>query len=50
MLINFSAIARLQFMHHCTTKWATSLLSLKAFIETGKGRPAPNDVQVYVGG
>jgi uncharacterized protein YndB with AHSA1/START domain len=39
-----------EFMHHCSTKWATFLLSLKALVETGKGRPAPDDVQVYVGG
>jgi uncharacterized protein YndB with AHSA1/START domain len=39
-----------EFMHHCSTKWATFLLSLKALLETGKGRPAPDDVQVYVGG
>ena len=38
------------FMHHCSTKWATFLLSLKALVETGKGRPAPDDVHVYVGG
>jgi len=39
-----------EFMHHCSTKWATFLLSLKALLETGKGRPAPGEVQVYVGG
>jgi uncharacterized protein YndB with AHSA1/START domain len=39
-----------EFMHHCSTKWATFLLSLKALAETGKGRPSPNDVQIYVGG
>jgi hypothetical protein len=38
------------FMHHCSTKWAVFLLSLKALGETGKGRPAPDDVHVYVGG
>ena len=35
-----------EFMHHCSTKWATFLLSLKELAETGKGRPAPNDVLV----
>jgi uncharacterized protein YndB with AHSA1/START domain len=40
----------IEFMHHCSTKWATFLLSLKALIETGKGRPAPDEVMVYVGG
>jgi len=39
-----------EFMHHCSTKWATFLLSLKQYLETGTGRPAPNEVQVYVGG
>jgi uncharacterized protein YndB with AHSA1/START domain len=39
-----------EFMHHCSTKWATFLLSLKALVETGKGRPAPDDVHIYVGG
>jgi len=39
-----------EFMHHCSTKWATFLLSLKQLFETGKGRPAPGEVQVYVGG
>jgi uncharacterized protein YndB with AHSA1/START domain len=39
-----------EFMHHCSTKWATFLLSLKELCEQGKGRPAPRDVQVYVGG
>src|SRR5260370_12222670 len=32
------------------TKWATFLLRLKTLIEKGKGRRAPDDVQVYVGG
>jgi uncharacterized protein YndB with AHSA1/START domain len=39
-----------EFMHHCSTKWATFLLSLKSLVETGKGRPAPDEVQIYVGG
>jgi len=33
-------------MAHCTTKWATFLLSLKSLIETGKGRAAPGDVKI----
>jgi uncharacterized protein YndB with AHSA1/START domain len=32
-----------EFMHHCSTKWATFLLSLKSLVETGEGRPAPHD-------
>jgi uncharacterized protein YndB with AHSA1/START domain len=35
-----------EFMHHCSTKWATYLMSLKALVETGTGRPNPNDVRV----
>jgi len=34
------------FMYHCSTKWATFLMSLKNQVETGKGEPAPNDVQI----
>ncbi|MFA6115738.1 MAG: SRPBCC domain-containing protein [Sphingomonas sp.] len=35
-----------EFMHHCTTKWATFLMSLKASVETGTGAPFPNDVHI----
>ena len=38
--------APVEFMHHCSTKWAVFLLSLKALVETGKGRPFPDDVKV----
>lgn len=31
------------------TKWVCYLLSLKALIETGKGRPYPNDIKIHVG-
>jgi uncharacterized protein YndB with AHSA1/START domain len=34
------------FMHHCSTKWATFLMSLKKLVETGQGEPAPNDVRI----
>ncbi len=33
-------------MHHCSTKWATYLMSLKALLETEKGDPAPNDYRI----
>ncbi|RRR96855.1 SRPBCC family protein [Glycomyces terrestris] len=36
----------IEFMHHCSTKWASFLLSLKALVEDGKGAPAPRDVRV----
>jgi uncharacterized protein YndB with AHSA1/START domain len=35
-----------EFMYHCSTKWGSFLLSLKALIETGEGAPAPRDVQI----
>jgi Activator of Hsp90 ATPase homolog 1-like protein len=35
-----------EFMHHCTTKWGVFLLSLKSLLETGKGRPAPDDIKL----
>ncbi len=35
-----------EFMHHCSTKWATFLMSLKSLLETGAGAPAPYDVKV----
>lgn len=38
-----------EFMHHCSTKWATFLLSLKSWLERGEGRPFPYDVKIHVG-
>ncbi|MFE9685196.1 SRPBCC domain-containing protein [Streptomyces sp. NPDC006285] len=35
-----------EFMHHCSTKWATFLMSLKKLVETGEGEPAPHDVRI----
>jgi uncharacterized protein YndB with AHSA1/START domain len=35
-----------EFMAHCSTKWATFLMSLKRLVETGIGEPAPRDVQI----
>ena len=35
-----------EFMHHCSTKWAVYLLSLKSLVETGKGAPDPDDVKI----
>ena len=34
------------FHAHCSTRLAVFLLSLKELLETGKGRPIPNDVRV----
>ncbi len=28
-----------EFMHHCSTKWATYLMSLKRYVETGRASP-----------
>jgi hypothetical protein len=35
-----------EFMHHCSTKWAIYLMSLKSLLETGKGTPNPNDTHI----
>ena len=35
-----------EFMYHCSTKWATFLLSLKQLLETGHGAPDPIDVKI----
>jgi len=35
-----------EFMHHCSTKWAVFLLSLKSLLETGKVAPWPNEIKL----
>jgi uncharacterized protein YndB with AHSA1/START domain len=35
-----------EFMHHCSTKWAIYLMSLKALLEIGKGTPNPHDPNI----
>ncbi|MFJ3966423.1 SRPBCC domain-containing protein [Streptomyces sp. NPDC090036] len=35
-----------EFMSHCSTKWAIFLMSLKSLVETGAGAPHPRDVQI----
>ena len=35
-----------EFMHHCSTKWAIFLMSLKSLVESGQGRPSPDDVLI----
>ena len=37
-----------EFMHHCSTKWALFLMSMKSLLELGKGAPSPNDVNISV--
>ena len=35
-----------EFMYHCSTKWASFLFSLKQLLETGQGAPDPDDVAI----
>jgi len=35
-----------EFMYHCSTKWATFLVSLKQYVETGTGAPEPYDLKI----
>lgn len=35
-----------EFMYHCSTKWAIFLMSLKSLGETGTGQPSPHDVKI----
>ena len=34
-----------EFMAHCSARWAYFLLSLKSYLETGKGTPFPDDLR-----
>ncbi len=40
---------QVEFMRHCSTKWAVFLLSLKNYLERNEGRPSPYDVKIHVG-
>ena len=31
---------------HCSMKWAVFLLSLREYLETGKGKPSPDDLKI----
>lgn len=35
-----------EFMAHCSMKWAVFLLSLRQLVETGKGQPSPDDLKI----
>jgi uncharacterized protein YndB with AHSA1/START domain len=35
-----------EFTEHCSMKWAIFMLSLKDLVETGKGRPSPDDIKI----
>ena len=37
---------QVEFMHYCSTKWATYMLSLKLLCEKGKGTPYPDDIDI----
>ena len=36
----------IEFTAHCSMKWAVFLLSLRQFVETGTGRPSPDDLKI----
>lgn len=35
-----------EFMAHCSMKWAVFLLSLRELVETGTGKPSPEDLKI----
>jgi uncharacterized protein YndB with AHSA1/START domain len=35
-----------EFTSHCSMKWAVFLLSLREYVETGKGKPSPHDLKI----
>jgi uncharacterized protein YndB with AHSA1/START domain len=35
-----------EFTYHCSMKWATFLLSLRDYVETGTGSPSPRDLKI----
>lgn len=36
----------IEFTAHCSMKWATFLLSLRDLVESGQGKPSPNDLKI----
>src|SRR5687768_14494982 len=36
----------IEFTAHCSMKWAVFLLSLRDYVDTGKGRPSPDDIKI----
>ncbi len=38
-----------EFMHHCSTKWAVFLLSLRDWVERAEAHPHPYEVKIHVG-
>ena len=37
---------QVEFTAHCSMKWAVFLMSLRELLETGSGRPAPEDLKI----
>ncbi len=35
-----------EFTYHCSMKWATFMLSLRDYVETGTGKPSPDDIKI----
>ena len=35
-----------EFTAHCSMKWAVFMLSLREYVETGKGKPSPHDLKI----
>jgi uncharacterized protein YndB with AHSA1/START domain len=35
-----------EFTAHCSMKWAVFLLSLREYVEIGKGKPSPHDLKI----
>ncbi|HEY0594042.1 MAG TPA: SRPBCC domain-containing protein [Thermoanaerobaculia bacterium] len=46
VLFNHTWREFVEFTAHCSTKWATFLLSLKDLVETGRGKPSPYDLKI----
>ncbi|MFL5740084.1 MAG: SRPBCC family protein [Flavisolibacter sp.] len=36
----------IDFTAHCSMKWAVFLLSLREYVEKGKGKPSPHDLKI----
>jgi len=36
----------IEFTAHCSMKWAVFLLSLREYVEKGKGKPSPYDLKI----
>lgn len=37
---------QVEFMAHCSMKWAVFLLSLRQLVEAGTGQPSPDDLKI----